>query len=67
MFNELLVNNCKIITSISIIGFEEKEIIRLKKDIYEEGKISCLYCLPEKEKENMNNELIFDMIFPNEK
>ena len=67
MFNELLVNNSKIITCISIIGFEETEIISLKKEIYEKGKISCLYCLPEKEKENMNNELIFDMIFPNEK
>ena len=67
MFNELLVNNSKIITCISIIGFEETEIISLKKEIYEKGKISCLYCLPETEKETMNNELIFDMIFPKDK
>ena len=67
MFNELLVYNSKIITCISIIGFEEKEIINLKKEIYEKGKISCLYCLPEKEKEKMNNEIIFDMIFPKDK
>ena len=64
MFDDLLVYNRNIISCISIIGFEEEEIINLKKEIYQKGNIKCLYCLPEKEKEKIDNELIFDMIFP---
>ena len=43
MFDDLLVYNRNIISCISIIGFEEEEIINLKKDIYQKGNIKCLY------------------------
>ena len=67
MFDSLLNYERTIITNISIIGFEEKEIINLKEEIFTKGSLKCLYCIPDNEKEKMDNEIIFEMIFPEKK
>ncbi len=67
MFDSLLNYERTIISNISIIGFEEKEIINLKEEIFTKGSLKCLYCIPDNEKEKMNNEIIFEMIFPEKK
>ena len=64
MFDYCSNEERNIISNISIIGFKEEEILKLKYDIYSKGTLSCLYCYPEEQFEIMNNELIFDMIFP---
>ena len=67
MFDSLLNYERTIISNISIIGFEEKEIINLKEEIFTKGSLKCLYCIPDNEKEKMDNEIIFEMIFPEKK
>ena len=64
MFESKRIDYRNVISNISIIGFEENDILKFGKDIYSKGILSCLFCIPEKETESMNNEIIFDMIFP---
>ena len=64
MFKSKRIDYRNVISNISIIGFEENDILKFGKDIYSKGILSCLFCIPEKESESMNNEIIFDMIFP---
>ena len=64
MFYSKKINDRNIISNISFIGFNENDILKYGKDIYSKGFLSCLFCFPEKETESMNNELIFDLIFP---
>ena len=63
MFDKLKTTYHNIISSISIVGFEEEEIIKHKEKVNTESNLSCLFCIPKNEKESMN-QLIFDMMFP---
>ena len=63
MFDKLKTTYHNIISSISIVGFEEEEIIKHKEKVNIESNLSCLFCIPKNEKQSMN-QLIFDMMFP---
>ncbi len=63
MFDTLKTTYHNIISSISIIGFEEEEILKHKEKVNIECNLSCLFCIPNSEKNSMN-QLIFDMMFP---
>ena len=63
MFDKLKTTYYNIISSISIVGFEEEEIIKHKEKVNTESNLSCLFCIPKSEKQSMN-QLIFDMMFP---
>ena len=59
MFDSKKINDRNVISNISFIGFNENDILKYGKDIYSKGFLSCLFCIPVKETESMNNELIF--------
>ena len=54
----------KIIISIGIIGYNEKDIIEYNNNDYNKLPLNCLYVYP-KENDSIFNSLTYEMMFPN--
>ena len=66
MFGSSRVKYNNIVSEIGIVGYLEEEIIKRGTDTEKNLPLHLLYSFPDKENNEINNNLIFQMMFPDD-